>query len=189
MAKALGAKEAKGAVVGDITANSPAAHSDLKQGDIILEVNGKPIDDANQLRLQIGLLSPGSTVQLSVLRAGTPQQVMVKMGEFPSKEERASLDRNETGSALEGVSVENLTPQTAREMKLAPETKGVVVAEVDPSSRAADAGIRTGDVIQQVNRQAVNSVQDFDHAMASGKKDQPTLLLVNREGNTLFVAV
>ena len=189
MAKAFGAKEAKGAVVGDITANSPAAHSDLKQGDIILEVNGKPIDDANQLRLQIGLLSPGSTVQLSVLRAGTPQQVMVKMGEFPSKEERASLDRNETGSALEGVSVENLTPQTAREMKLAPETKGVVVAEVDPSSRAADAGIRTGDVIQQVNRQAVNSVQDFDHAMASGKKDQPTLLLVNREGYTLFVAV
>ena len=189
MAKAFGAKEAKGAVVGDITANSPAAHSDLKQGDIILEVNGKPIDDANQLRLQIGLLSPGSTVQLSVLRAGTPQQVMVKMGEFPSKEERASLDRNETGGALEGVSVENLTPQTAREMKLAPETKGVVVAEVDPSSRAADAGIRTGDVIQQVNRQSVNSVQDFDHAMASGKKDQPTLLLVNREGNTLFVAV
>jgi serine protease Do len=189
IAKAFGAKEAKGAVVGDITANSPAAHSDLKQGDIILEVNGKPIDDANQLRLQIGLLSPGSTVQLSVLRAGTPQQVMVKMGEFPSKEERASLDRNETGSALEGVSVENLTPQTAREMKLAPETKGVVVAEVDPSSRAADAGIRTGDVIQQVNRQAVNSVQDFDQAMASGKKDQPTLLLVNREGNTLFVAV
>ena len=189
MAKAFGAKEAKGAVVGDITANSPASHSDLKQGDIILEVNGKPIDDANQLRLQIGLLSPGSTVKLSVLRAGTSQQLMVKIGEFPSNEERASLDSNKTGSALEGVSVENLTPETSREMKLAPETKGVVVANVDPSSHAADAGIRAGDVIQQVNRQPVNTVQDFEHAMASGKKDDPTLLLVNREGNTLFVAV
>ena len=189
MAKAFGAKEAKGAVVGDITANSPASHSELKQGDIILEVNGKPIDDANQLRLQIGLLSPGSTVNLSVLRAGTPLDVTVKMGEFPGKEERASLDSKGTGSTLDGVSVENLTPEAAREMKLAPDTNGVVVADVNPSSHAADAGLRAGDVIQQVNRQPVKSVQDFDRAIASATKDDPTLLLVNREGNTLFVAV
>jgi len=189
MAKAFGAKEAKGAVVGEITANSPAAHSDLKQGDIIVEVNGKPVDDANQLRLEIGLLSPGSTVNLSVLRAGTPQHVTVKMGAFPSKEERASVEKNATGSALEGVSVESLTPETARQMKLDPATKGVVVADIDPSSRAADAGLRAGDVIQQVNHQSVKSLQDFDRAMSSAKKDDPTLLLVNREGNTLFVAV
>jgi serine protease Do len=189
MAKAFGAKEAKGAVVGEITANSPAAHSDLKQGDIIVEVNGKPVDDANQLRLEIGLLSPGSTVNLSVLRAGTPQHVTVKMAAFPSKEERASVEKNATGSALEGVSVESLTPETARQMKLDPATKGVVVADIDPSSRAADAGLRAGDVIQQVNHQSVKSVQDFDRAMSSAKKDDPTLLLVNREGNTLFVAV
>ena len=189
MAKAFGAKEAKGAVVGDITAASPASHSDLKQGDIILEVNGKTIDDANQLRLQIGLLSPGTMVKLSLLRAGTPRDVTVKMGEFPTKEERASLDNGGTGSTLEGVSVENLTPETAREMKLAPETKGVVVADIDPSSHAAEAGLRAGDVIQQVNRQPVKSVRAFAHAMTSSKKDDPTLLLVNREGNTLFVAV
>jgi serine protease Do len=189
MAKAFRTKETKGAVVGDITANSPAAHSDLKQGDIILAVNGKAIGDANQLRLEIGMLSPGSTVNLDVLRDGKPQQVMVKMGEFPSKEERASLDSKGSDSALQGVSVENLTPETAREMKLAPETKGVVVADLDPSSRAADAGLHTGDVIQQVNRQPVKNVQDFDHAMASVKKDDPTLLLVNRAGNALFVAV
>src|SRR5579862_1057761 len=189
MAKAFGATEAKGAVVGNITADGPAAHSDLKQGDIITEVNGKPVDDANQLRLQIGLLSPDSTVTLKVLRAGTPQQVTVKMGEYPSKEERASLDNKETGSALEGVSVENVTSENARDMKLSPETKGVVVANVDPSSRAAEAGLRAGDVIQQVNRQPVKSVREFDHAMASAKKDDPTLLLVNRDGMTLFVAV
>jgi serine protease Do len=189
MAKAFRTKETKGAVVGDITANSPAAHSDLKQGDIILAVNGKAIGDANQLRLEIGMLSPGSTVNLDVLRDGKPQQVMVKMGEFPSKEERASVDSNGPDSAIQGVSVENLTPETAREMKLAPETKGVVVADLDPSSRAADAGLHTGDVIQQVNRQPVKNVQDFDHAMASVKKDDPTLLLVNRAGNALFVAV
>ena len=189
IAKAFGAKEAKGAVVGDITADSPASHSDLKQGDIILEVNGKPIDDANQLRNEIGVLLPGSEVKLNVLRAGTPQQVTVKVGTFPSKEERASLDQKGTGSSLDGVSVESLTPETARQMKLDPETKGVVVADIDPSSHAADAGLRAGDVIQQVNHQPVKNVRDFDHAMATAKKDDPTLLLINREGNTLFVAV
>jgi len=189
MAKAFGTNETKGAVVGDITDNSPAAHSDLKQGDIILTVNGKAIGDANQLRLEIGMLSPGSTASLSVLRDGKAQQVEVKLGEFPVKEEQASLNSNARDSALQGASLENLTPETAREMKLAPETKGVVVADLDPSSRAADAGLRTGDVIQQVNHQPVKNLQDFDHAMASVKKDSPALLLVNREGNTLFVAV
>ncbi|MGO9262455.1 MAG: DegQ family serine endoprotease [Bryobacteraceae bacterium] len=189
MAKAFGAQETKGAVVGDITANSPASHSDLKQGDIIVAVNGKSIEDANQLRLEIGMLSPGSTATLSVLRDGKPQQVAVKLGDFPSKQERASLDNNAPDSSLEGVQVQNLTPDTAREMNLAPESKGVVVADVDPSSHAADAGLRTGDVIQQVNHQSVKSVQDFEHAMASAKKGDPTLLLVNRGGNTLFVAV
>jgi serine protease Do len=189
MARAFGAKEAKGAVVGDITPDSPASHSDLKQGDIILEVNGKSIDDANQLRNEIGLLAPESTVKLSVLRAGTPQQVTVKVGSFPSKEERASLDKNGTGSTLEGVSVENLTSETARELKMSPESKGVVVAEVDPSSHAAEAGLRPGDVIQQVNRQPVKSVRDFEREMASARKDDSTLLLVKRGDNTLFVAV
>jgi serine protease Do len=189
IAKAFGVKEARGALVGEITANSPAAQSDLKQGDVIVAVNGKPVDDANQLRLEIGLLSPGSTVNLSILRSGSSQQVAVKMGSFPSKEERASIEKDGTNSTLDGVSVQSLTPETAREMKLDPETKGVVVADIDPSSHAADAGLREGDVIQQVNRQPVKNVQDFNRAMASAKKDDPTLLLVNREGNTLYVAV
>jgi serine protease Do len=189
MAKAFGTKDTNGAVVGDITANSPASHSDLKQGDIIVALNGKAINDANQLRLDIGMLSPGSTANLSVLRNGQPLRVAVKLGDFPSKQERASLDNSAPDSSLEGVQVQNLTPDTAREMKLAPESTGVVVAEVDPSSHAADAGLQTGDVIQQVNHQAVKSVQDFEHAMASAKKGDPTLLLVNRGGTTLFVAV
>ena len=189
LARAFGVKEARGAVVSAITPDGPASHSELKQGDIILDVNGKPIDDANQLRLEIGLLAPGSTVRLGVLRGNTRQNVAVKMGEFPSKEPRASLNNDGSGGALQGVSVENLTPETARDMKLTPGTKGVVVSDVEPSSRAAEAGLRVGDVIEQVNRQPVKSVQDFDRAMASAKKQDPTLLLVNREGDTLFVAV
>jgi len=80
--------------------------------------------------------------------ATTPRDVMVKMGEFPAKEEPASLDKGETGSTLENVSVENLTPGTARKMKLAPETTGVVVVDIDPSSDAAETGLRASGVIQ-----------------------------------------
>ena len=189
MAKAFGAASTQGAVVGEITPNSPAASSNLKQGDIITAINGKSIDDANQLRLELGMLAPGSTVTLSVVRDGRPQQVAVKLGDFPTQQERASVEKPSSDSTLQGVSVENLTPQTANEMQISPETKGVVVADIDPSSHAADAGLQTGDVIQQVNHQAVRNVQDFQHALASANKDNPTLLLINRGGNTLFVAV
>ena len=190
MAKAFGTNDTRGAIVGDITANSPASHSDLKQGDIIVAVNGKPIADANQLRLEIGLLPPGSTVNLNVIRNGHSSDVAVKLGEFPSQAERTS---NATpapqNNSLGGVSVENLTPDTARQMDLAPETRGVVVSNVDPTSKAADAGLQAGDVIEQVNHQPVRNVQDFDHALASGRKGNPTLLLIDRDGNTMYVAV
>jgi len=189
MAKAFGVKDTNGAVVAEITPNSPASRSELKQGDIVTSINGKPIEDANQLRLAVGMLAPGSTANLNVLRDGRSMQVAVKLGDFPSQEERASVEKSSPESSLQGVTVENLTPDTAQELKLSASTKGVVVSNVDPSSHAADAGLQTGDVIQQVNHQPVRNVQDFEHAMAAGHKDNPTLLLVNRGGNTLFVAV
>ncbi len=92
LAKAFNSSETNGALVGEITPNSPAAHSDLKQGDIIVAVNGQPVADANQLRSKIGMMDPNATVTLKVLRNGKLQEVAVTLGEFPSKEERASVD-------------------------------------------------------------------------------------------------
>ncbi len=190
MAKAFGTTDTNGAVVSDVTANSPASRSDLKQGDIIVAVNGKSIEDANQLRLDIGMLAPGATADLKVLRNGRPMQVAVKLGSFPANQEQASAEQpTPNNNSLQGVSVQNLTPDTARQMNLSPDTRGVVVANVDPSSNAADAGLQPGDVIQQVNHQPVSNVQDFEHALASGRKGNPTLLLINRDGSTLYVAV
>ena len=188
IAKAFHTNESKGALVGDVTPNSPASRADLKNGDIILEINGQPIDDANQLRLKIGNLEPNASVKLKVLRDGKTQDVAVQLGEFPSKEERASSgDRSESG--LEGVSVSDLTPETAQQLKLPETAKGVVVEEVSPASRAADAGLQSGDVIQEVNHQAVKSVKEFSHAVSASTKDAPVLLLVDRGGSTMFLAV
>jgi len=189
MAKAFHVSETKGALVGEVTANSPASRANLKNGDIILEVNGQTIEDANQLRLKIGMMEPNTKVNLKVLRDGKTQNVAVQLGDFPSKEERAAIGKEHTESALQGVTVENLTPDTAQELRLPATTKGVVVSEVSPASRAADAGLRSGDVIQEVNHQPVKTVKDFSQAVGASTKDAPVLLLVDREGSTMFLAV
>src|SRR5579862_1680645 len=188
MAKALNVSETKGALVGDVTANSPASKAGLQKGDIILDVNGEAVSDANQLRLKIGNLDPSSKINLKVMRDGRSMEIPVQLGEFPNQE-RASVNKDEKDGAVLGVSVENLTPETAQQLKLAPQTKGVVVNEVSPSSRAAEAGLQPGDVIQQVNRKPVTNINDFKQMINSAKTDSPVLLLVYREGTTLFLAV
>jgi serine protease Do len=194
LAKAFNVQSTSGALVGEVTPNSPAARSDLKRGDIIVAINGQPVDDANRLRMKIGMMAPNSTVNFKVLRNGQTQNIAVTLGEFPSKEERASLDNHngngaDTDKSLDGVSVQNLTPETAQDLKIPASTPGVVVSEVNPASRAADAGLKPGDVIQQVNRQAVANVHDFSQALGKHGSDDSVLLLVNRDGSTIFLAV
>src|SRR4030095_6125502 len=129
IAKAFNVTDTTGALVGDITPEGPASRSDLKKGDIILSLNGQLIANANQLRLRIGELAPDASVKLKVLRDGKTHEVTVKLSEFPAKEERASANKESSDSALEGVDVENVTPEMARELKLPSATKGVVVKE------------------------------------------------------------
>jgi serine protease Do len=190
MAKAFNTNEVTGALVGDVTPGSPAARGGLEKGDIILSVDGKAVADANQLRLAIGQMNPNQTVNLKVLRNGRTEAVSVRLGEFPNQEARATTgQKDQQNSGLDGVTVENLTPEAAQQLKLSAQTKGVVVNEVNPGSRAAEAGLQSGDVIQEVNHQAVKSEGDFQKALGSADKSKPVLLLVNREGNTLYLAV
>ena len=189
LAQAFHAPDTNGALVGEVTPGGPASRSSLKQGDVIVALNGQPITDASQLRTRIGMLDPNQTVTLKVLRNGSAQDVAVTLGDYPTKEERASISKPESDSSLQGVTVENLTPDAVQELKLPESTKGVVVDQVDPSSHAADAGLRPGDVIQQVNHQAVTNMREYTQAVSTSKKDGQVLLLVDRGGNTMFLAV
>jgi serine protease Do len=186
MAKAFSEKEAKGVVVGDVTASSPAQEAGVQRGDIILELNGKPVADSNQLRMTISMMEPGTTVKLKLIRNGGSRELSVKLAEMPT--ETAKLKSGEEGreKALDGVEVSNLNPEIAEQLNLPPSTKGVVVTDVDPSSKMADAGLRKGDVVQEVNHQPVKSVSEFQSAIRKGGSDP--LFLVNRDGRTLFVA-
>jgi serine protease Do len=106
---------------------------------------------------------------------------------MPTDEAQAKSPREGTESALQGVNVQNLDPQTAQQLGVPPSTAGVVVTGIDPNSAAADSGLQRGDVIQEVNRKPIKNTSDFSAAMRNSKSDN--LLLVNRQGNTLFVTV
>jgi len=186
MAKAFGQKEARGVVVGDVTANSPAKQAGVQRGDILLDVNGKPVADSNALRMTISMMQPGTDVKLMVLRDGTEREISVKLAEMPTETAMARPDSNDSTKALEGVEVANLTPHMADQLGLPASANGVVVTDLDPSSKIADSGLRKGDVIQEVNREPVKNVSEFQSALKKGGSDP--LLLVNRQGRTLFIA-
>jgi serine protease Do len=186
VAKAMGQSEPRGVLVGDVSPNSPAHQSGLQRGDIILQVNGKPVADANELRMSISMMQPDATVKLNVVRNGDQRELSVKLGQLPTQEEHAQVEKSGSESALEGVTVDNLDAQTAQELGLPPNATGVVVTDVSPSSPYADSGLHRGDVIQEVNRQPVKDIADFEKAMRKGGKEP--LLLVNRHGSTMYLA-
>jgi serine protease Do len=186
LAKAFGEAEPRGALVGDVSSGSPAEKSGLQKGDIIVELNGKPIADSNELRMSISMMAPDSTVGLKVLRNGSERDMSVRLGVLPTDQQQASLAPPNTQGALEGVTVGNVTDAAVQQLGLPTNTKGVVVTGIDPASPVADSGLRQGDVIQEVNHQPVTNVSNFDRAVHKAGKDP--LLLVNRQGNTLFIA-
>ena len=186
MAKAFGEKQARGVVVGDVTPRSPAQESGIQRGDILLELNGNPITSANRLRMSVSMMTPGTSVKVKLLRNGNEREMTVKLAEMPT--ETAKLNTNDNGGskALDGVQVTTLNPEIAEQLGVPANTTGVVVSGVDPSSKMADAGLRRGDIIQEVNHERVKSVSEFQNALKKSSDDP--LLLVNRNGRTLFIA-
>ncbi len=177
-----------GALVADVTKDSPAAKSGLETGDVILDVNGKRIEDSRALQLMVGTMSPGDTVNLTVFRNGGTRSISVKLGEMPANVSQSTSAGGSPETTLRGISVEPLTSDIASELKLPANTRGVVVSNVDSSSTAADAGLQQGDVIQEVNHQPITTVDGFNRAMRSAG-NQPVVLLINRNGTTTFVVV
>jgi S1-C subfamily serine protease len=193
LAESLGLKDAHGVIVSSVTAGSAAERAGVKRGDVIETFNGKPVHDINSLRNRVADAGPGQTAELGIRRDGSEKTLSVKLDEAnPDKLARRGSDNDgEPGTddktAL-GVSVAPLTPEVAARARVPEDTKGLLVEDVNPDGRAALAGIQPGDVIQEVNRQTVTSVDDLKSAMKKSA-DKPTLLLINRQGNDLFVTV
>ena len=132
----------------------------------------------------------GTKATVKVLRDGHEKELILKVGEQPDTIKMAKADTNADESvALAGIEVQAMDKKTARELGLSEKAKGVVVTNIDPESPAGDSGLREGDVIQEINRQEIKSVKDFEKIASGLKKDQPALLLINRRGASLFLTV
>jgi Do/DeqQ family serine protease len=187
MAASLGLEEVSGAIVASVESGGPGDRAGLQQGDVITAINGKPVNDSNEVRNAIASMAPSSRVTLSVLRDKRARQIEATLGQLPDKT-RASNDTATPGEhGRLGMSVEPLTPALANQ--LGTKAKGgVVIDEVTPDGPAAGAGLREGDVIKQVNHKPVSSAADVQQAVReSGSR--PALMLVERDKNNLFIAL
>jgi serine protease Do len=180
-------KTATGAIAAQVTPDSPASRAGLKNGDVIDALNGQKIENGSGLQVAVSETTPGTTIELGILRNGNPQTLSVKVGEFHKSTEVAS-DDNAPGAQKGklGLAVAELTPDVRQQLHIPSQVEGVAVENVRPASPAEDAGLTSGDVILEVNRKAVSSPQQFvdeAHATQDGKD---ILLLVWSQGNASY---
>ncbi len=186
LAQALDLEAGKGALVSDVMPNSPAATAGIERGDVIMTFNGEAIDDSRDLAATVAATPVGDDTEVLVLRDGRKKTLSLMVGTLPNQGVATSEDEQPSRGQW-GLQLQTLTPEMARAHGLEA-GQGVRVAAVQPGSPAADAGLRPGDILLQVNRRAVGSVDEIKAAIAANDNDQ-LLLLVKRQQGSLFVAL
>jgi serine protease Do len=187
LAAGLGLDKSEGALVSGVTPGGAAEKAGIKRGDVILNYQGRPVVDTNSFRNEIAATKPGTTITLDVLRDGKRSAMKATLSESaPAKDADREGEGEERGSSRFGMTVEPITPDIARQLDLDRDTRGVVITELDPSGAAASAGLREGDVIQQVNGRAVRTTEDVRSAL-NATTGKPAVLLVQRGDSTIFI--
>ena len=188
LAESFGTTVTKGVIVADVVADSPAEKGGLKRGDIVQTLNGKQVENANMLSRSVAALAPESKVSIEVIREGKPVTVKLTIGTMPEEAQMNKSAGPKTESAW-GITVQNLTPELAKRFGVDEKEGGVVITDLAEGSPAADARLRQGDIIEEVNRQKIQNVRDWKQATEKMKKGEPLLLLVKRGANTFYVAI
>jgi serine protease Do len=191
LAHEFGLKESTGALITDIFSGSPADKAGMKRGDIIIEVEGKEIKNVVSLRNMIAQSKVGSRINLKVMRDGKTIPFEIAIVEFPSDtSEMASQQPEETvrnEDSLAGFRVMQLTDEIAKQLGLSSREKGVVIVSVAPGSAADEAGLKKGDVVQEVNKKRVSGLSDFNNAASRLRSGDMVLLFINRSGRKFYV--
>jgi Do/DeqQ family serine protease len=189
LARSMGLKEVRGVLVNSVTPGGPADKAGIKTGDVILQFNGKDVNDPNELRNDVAGSAPGTDVTLTILREGNQQQVHVRTGALTAQNASGEAGGGPAGTPQLGLSLVPLTPGVAAQLGLPRNQQGLAVQSADPNGPAAQAGIQAGDVIVQVNRQPVRTTDDVRRALGKPEGGPPPLFLISRGGHTLYVAV
>jgi len=181
--------KAEGVLIGDVVEGSPAEEAGLSRGDIILSVNGKEVNNPQELQDTIRDLEIGDKATLKVKRNGKELSVVVKLGEMPTEEDQVTKETKEkVFSEQTGINVEKVTPEIAREVGL-PWVKGLIITDVIPGSSADNMGLRRGDVILEANRKEVSSVEEWESIISNLTPGDTLLLLVFRSNHTYYVPI
>jgi len=187
LAEALKLKEIKGALVADVVAGSPADKAGVERGDVIISYNSKAVENARDLSSRVAETPAGQDATLTLLRQGVKRNMSVKVGSLkPEKGEKVEPSHGDSGKW--GLLLQDLNPQTAERLG-AKNGQGVGVAAIQEGTPAERAGIRPGDVLLEVNRHAVHSVQEVREAIAKSENHDSLLLLVQRGDNRFYLAL
>jgi len=189
LASAMGLPSTSGVLVSDVEPGSPAQKAGLQRGDVVLTVDGKKTNSSTQLRNLIAAAGANKKVDVALLRGGKPLTLPVLLGELKTDKPEAPHAAAPHEESPEGLTLEALSPRLRQRLSLPANVKqGVVVTGVAPDSRAAEHGVQPGDLIVEVNRKPVNSVQDFETAYKAST-GKGALLLIYRDGRTHYLVL
>ena len=189
LAKQFNLSQDKGVLVGDVTPNSPAARAGIKSGDVITQFNNHPVSDSRHLKLTVAETAPGSRVPIQVVRNGEQMTMDVTVKELPGDKTAKNDNSSETSSdTLNGVTVADIDNQARERFDLPKNIQGALVTDVDQNSASFDAGLRPGDVIEEINRKPVTNADDAVK-LSDNIKDKTILLKVWSKGGSRFIVV
>ncbi len=186
LAEALGVEE-RGILINDVMPDTPAADAGLEDGDVVVAYNGKRVDEMTKLRLMVGNTRPGEKVTLTLIRDGRKRDVEVTIGELDpqllTRAGQAPPSGRSQSELFSGVSVAKLTPEMRERLGLPESTEGLLVTEVEPDSEAAEAGLRSGHVITEIDRRRVGSLREGREAVEGAGKSKMLVRVATQEGS------
>ncbi len=184
-AKFFQMNKAEGALISEVEPDAPGAKAGLRTGDVITELDGKPVTNAGQLQMIVGQKRPGETIHLQIVRDSKPMSVVVKL-EALGGDKGTEIAGSEHGKGRWGLSLADLTPDVRNELQAQASVHGAIVEDVQPGSPADNAGLQRGDVIMEVNRHSVKSASEVAQALSGVPSGQDALVLVWSNGGSTF---
>ncbi len=186
LAKSFGLKNRSGALIADVLPGGPAKGAGIKRGDIIVAFNGKELKHHSDLPALVAQAPVGGMAEVKIIRKGKEKTISVKLAE--RDEEQIALSFEPSKEEKLGIRVQELTPELAQRLRIDPKS-GVIIAEVDQDGPAAEAGLRPGDIILEIDQKQVTDLKVYQDAITEAKKDNVILFLVKRGRATQFYAV
>lgn len=185
LAKSFSLKDSNGALVGDVIPDGPAAKAGIQRGDVIVEFNGQDVTDMEQLPKIVANTTPDTDVSVEVIRGGKSLTLTVHIAILKEAKEKVAQAQASDPLGMQG---QDITPELAQSLGLDTD-EGVLVADVTAGQPAAEAGIKRGDVISEIDRKPVRNMVDYAHSLGNIKKGRTVLFLIRRGGTTIYIAV